>query len=96
MKINLFDAILRPSITEKVTKDQETLGKYAFEVHPQANKNQIRSSIEKIYNVHVLRVNTINRPGKWRRVRREAGKTASWKRAIVTLKKGEKIDITTQ
>ena len=94
MKIHIYDVIREPIITEKVAKDAETLGKYAFRVHPQANKKQIKSAIEKVFNVTVTKVNTANQMGKWRRVRFEPGKTAQTKKAIVTLKKGDKIDIT--
>jgi large subunit ribosomal protein L23 len=93
MKIHLYDIIQEPLITEKITAGQEKLHKYAFRVHPKANKKEIKSAVEKIFNVHVTRVNTLNNTGKWRRVRYQPGKTADWKKAIVTLKAGEKIDI---
>ncbi|HTL48134.1 MAG TPA: 50S ribosomal protein L23 [Verrucomicrobiae bacterium] len=95
MKTHLYDVIREPVITEKVAKESEKFGKYAFKVDPKANKKQIKSAVEKIFNVHVVKVNTLNYDGKWRRVRFQPGKTAAWKKAIVTLKKGEKIDITT-
>ena len=95
MKLHLYDVIRNPLITEKITRDSEKLRKYAFQVHRTANKKQIKSAVEKIFNVHVTRVNTMRNSGKWRRVRYQPGKTADWKKAIVTLKKGEKIDITT-
>ncbi len=94
MKLNVYDVIVEPLITEKVAAGTEKLGKYAFRVHPTSNKKQIKSAVEKIFNVHVTRVNTANMDGKWRRVRFQPGKTASWKKAVVTLKKGEKIDLT--
>ncbi len=94
MQIHLYDVIQEPIITEKAARSEEKLSKYAFKVHPSANKQQIKACIEKMFNVHVERVNTLNRKGKWRRVRVQAGKTAAWKKAVVTLKSGEKIDIT--
>ena len=94
MKLNLYDVIQEPLITEKIARESETLHKYAFKVHSKANKTQIKAAVEKIFNVHVLRVNAMNHSGKWRRVRYQPGQTADWKKAIVTLKKGEKIDIT--
>ncbi len=94
MKLHLYDVIQKPVITEKIAKQQEALGKYAFQVHPSANKKEIKSAVEKVFNVHVTRVNVINGSGKWRRIRFQPGKTADWKKAIVTLKAGEKIDIT--
>ncbi len=94
MKLNMYDVIQEPLITEKITRETEKLRKYAFRVHPKANKKDIKSAVEKIFSVHVTRVNTCNYNGKWRRVRFQPGMTADWKKAIVTLKAGEKIDIT--
>ncbi|MFZ5802319.1 MAG: 50S ribosomal protein L23 [Candidatus Omnitrophota bacterium] len=93
MKLAMHDVIREPSITEKMTKGQEAHSKFAFIVHPEANKKQIKEAVEKIFNVHVLKVNTMVVLGKWKRVRHQPGKVADWKRAVVTLKKGEKIDI---
>ena len=94
MKLHLYDIIQEPLITEKISRQTEKLRKYAFCVHPTANKKQIKSAVDKTFNVHVTAVNTINNAGKWRRVRHQPGKTADWKKAIVTIKAGEKIDIT--
>ena len=94
MKLHVYDVVLEPVITEKIAAQEEKQFKYAFKVHPDANKKQIKSSVEKLFNVHVLKVNTMNKLGKWRRVRFQPGKTANWKKAIVTVKAGEKIDIT--
>lgn len=94
MKLNLYDIVQEPLITEKITRESEKFGKYAFRVHPKANKKEIKSAVEKIFNVHVIQVNTLNNSGKWRRVRFQPGKTANWKKAVVTLKSGEKIDLT--
>lgn len=94
MKLNVYEIIQEPLITEKITRETEKSHKYAFRVHPKANKKQVKSAVEKIFNVHVTKVNTLNNTGKWRRVRFQPGKTADWKKAIVTVKSGEKIDIT--
>lgn len=94
MKLNLYDVIQEPLITEKIARETDKSNKYAFRVHPTANKKMIKSAVEKIFNVHVTKVNTTNNFGKWRRVRFQPGKTANWKKAIVTVKQGEKIDIT--
>ena len=94
MKLEMYEIIQEPLITEKITRESEKLGKYGFRVHSKANKKQIKSAVEKIFNVHVISVNTSNNLGKWRRVRYQPGKTADWKKAVVTLKTGEKIDIT--
>ena len=95
MKLGLYDVILEPCITEKIARETEKLGKYAFRVHSTANKKQIQWAVEKIYNVHVTKINTLNNQGKWRRVRSQPGRTSDWKKAVVTIKKGEKIDLTT-
>lgn len=93
MKLHLNDIVQEPLITEKITREAE-IGKYAFKVHTKANKKQVKSAVERIFNVHVEQVHVMHVSGKWRRVRFQPGKTANWKKAIVTLKKGEKIDIT--
>ena len=94
MKLSVYEILQEPLITEKITRETELMRKYAFRVHPDANKKQIKSAVEKVFNVHVTSVNTINNSGKWRRVRFQPGQTADWKKAIVTVKAGEKIDIT--
>ena len=94
MKLHMYDVILEPVITEKATREAERFGKYCFCVHRESNKKQIKSAVEKFYNVHVTKINTINYDGKQRRLRAQPGLTASWKKATVTLQKGEKIDFT--
>lgn len=69
--------------------------KYVFEVYKDANKAEIKKAIELVYKVKVKDVNTMIMSGKWRRVRFKPGKTPDWKKAIVTLRKGDKIDVTT-
>ncbi len=85
--------ILQPIVTEKSMGDAEGRGKYHFRVHPEANKIQIREAVEALFDVHVLSVNTMNVRGKSRRrsYRHRVGKTAQWKKAIVTLVPGERI-----
>ena len=94
MKLSIYQILQEPVITEKIARESEKFGKYAFRVHPDANKKQIKAAVEKIFNVHVTRVNSLNNSGKWRRVRHQPGQTSDWKKAIVTLKSGEKIGIT--
>ncbi len=94
MNLNVYDVIVEPLITEKFSKASQSANQYGFRVHSKANKKEIKSAVEKVFSVHVEKVNTINVSGKWRRVRYVQGQTASWKKAIVTLKKGEKIDLT--
>jgi large subunit ribosomal protein L23 len=84
--------IVRPLITEKNT-NLMILNKYSFEVLREANKPQIKYAVESIFNVTVTKVHTMNVRGKKRRRGREFGYTRSWKKAIVTLAPGERIDI---
>ena len=88
--------ILKPLITEKMTKQGETLNSYGFVVTGSANKLEIKQAVEKTYNVKVTRVNTINCRGKnksrYTRTGLLVGRTVHRKKAIVTLAKGEKID----
>ena len=93
MSIHIFDVIREPWITEKGTK-LGPQGKYFFNVHPAATKPQIKKAVEETFNVKVLNVNTMNVSGKWKRVRTQPGKTSNWKKAIVTLKPGQKIELT--
>jgi len=86
------DIVIRPIISEKMEYLQEAQRKYAFKVHPGANKIQIRNAIETIYKVAVTDVNVMNRMGKKRRVRYTEGRRSSWKRAVVTLKEGDTIE----
>ncbi len=90
---NSFDIIKNLLRTEKGTAG-EPLGKYLFEVSFGANKIQIKQAVEAIYKVKVKAVNTLIAEGKLRRVRQELGKTPSWKKAVVTLKEGQKIEVT--
>ena len=81
------DIILAPVVSEKSYSLIDD-GKYTFEVDPRSNKTEIKLAIEKIFNVKVASVNTLNRNGKTRRTRFGAGKRKDTKRAIVTLKSG--------
>lgn len=87
---DLIDTIV---LTEKATLLSEKLNQYVFRVAPRANKIQIKQAVEKLFGKKVVAVNTANYAGKARRQRRpDAGRTAHWKKAIVTLKEGEKIE----
>ena len=90
---NYRDIIIAPVITEKSAKTAENGNKIIFRVRNDANKVQIKQAIEKIWNVKVLRVNTINVKPKYKRVGRYAGTTSRYKKAIVTLAEGSKIEI---
>ena len=91
MKLHLYDVLIEPMVTEKSSAKRE-VGKYAFRVHMKANKNSIKEAVEKIFNVHVTKINTSISLGKWKRVRFKPGLTAEWKKATVTVKEGEKIE----
>ena len=89
-----FDIIQTASLTEKSSLLSEKLNKYVFRVAPRANKVQIKAAIEKLFNKKVVAVNTCNYAGKKKRERTaNFGRKAHWKKAIVTLKEGEKIDL---
>jgi large subunit ribosomal protein L23 len=88
------DIIQTASLTEKSTLLSEKLNKYVFRVSPRANKIQIKNAIEKLFQKKVLHVNTCNYAGKKKRERRaDYGRKPHWKKAIVTLKEGEKIEL---
>ncbi|MCM8773874.1 MAG: 50S ribosomal protein L23 [Candidatus Omnitrophica bacterium] len=89
-----YSLIKLPLITEKSAK-MGVFNKYIFVVDRKANKIEIKKAIEAIYNVNVREVNIINMKGKSKRIRwGQEGKTSSWRKAIVTLKKGEEIKLT--
>lgn len=82
------------ALSEKVSKGIETNNRYCVQVDRSANKLEIRKAVEELFKVHVVKVNTLNRRGKRKRERtRTYGRTSASKRAIVTLKEGDKIDI---
>ena len=100
MNSNL-NIIISPILSEKSSKMMETLNKYVFKVCVTANKLQIKNEIEKRFKVETLKVSTMNFNGKRKNttirsgghVLRTSGKRSSWKKAIVTLKEGQKIDL---
>jgi large subunit ribosomal protein L23 len=84
--------IRRPMITEKSTRQKEEGRQYVFEVDRDANKIEIQSAVEHLFKVKVLQVRTSNVLGKVKRLGRKYGKRPDWKKAIVTLKEGDRID----
>ena len=91
---DVYDHIQSVLLTEKATLLSEKLNKYVFRVRPSANKIQIKRAIEVIFKKKVVDVNTANYAGKKKRERRaDFGRRPNWKKAIVTLKEGEKLDI---
>jgi large subunit ribosomal protein L23 len=87
-----YEVLRRPLITEKNAALQMQ-GKYAFEVAQEASKEQVKQAIEKAFKVTVTKVNVINKPGKGQRIRGRIVMNPSWKKAVVTLKPGDKIEI---
>lgn len=88
--MNLYEVLRRPLITEKSTA-QQTAGKYVFEVAREANKEQIKLAVEKAFNVKVTAVNVMTTPGKRRRAGRRELVGSPMKKAVVTLRPGDKI-----
>lgn len=84
--------IRRPLVTEKGTQLRELQQQYLFEVDHRASKHQIKGAVEKLFNVHVEDVKTLNVRGKIKRVGASIGRRSNWKKAYVTLKQGEKIE----
>ena len=91
--MNEYSVLIRPVITEQSMHFANTRNSYAFEVHPKANKVQIREAVEKIYNVKVVDVRTANIKGKPRRRGRHFGLTKNWKKAFVVLHEEYHIDL---
>lgn len=87
--------LLGPRVSEKSAKQTES-GKYVFNVIKAANKVEIKKAVEKAYKVNVTQVNILNTKGKVRNTGRMSGKTSGFKKAIVTLKKGQKIEGATE
>lgn len=86
------EIIIKPVVTEK-SVDLMQENKYCFRVAKDANKIEIKNAIEEIFKVTVVNVNTINVHGKMKRMGRTQGKTASWKKAVVTLREGDSIEV---
>lgn len=90
---DMHDIILAPVVSEKSYDLIENNNMYTFEVDPRSNKEEIRDAIQGIFDVHVLRVNTMNRKGKTKRTGYKLGKRRDVKRAVVTLAAGDSIDL---
>ncbi len=93
--MNAFEIIKTVRLTEKGTRQSEKYNQYTVVADPRANKTQIRQAVQELFKVKVTGVNTLNVRGKARRKRTaQAGTTPGWKKAIVTLKDGDKIVLT--
>ena len=93
-KINYLDSIIQPIITEKATSLSEQ-NKVTFKVRDDASKKSIKKNIEKIFKVNVIRINTVNKKSKTKLVRNKIANKKGYKKAIITLKKGQSIDLAT-
>ena len=93
-KMNLYDCILNPVVTEKATNLSE-MNKVVFKVNSSANKRSVKKSIEKIFKVNVVKINIINKQRRFKTAKGKKVKIQGYKKAIVTLKKGQNIDLTT-
>ena len=91
--LDLRGILRRPTITEKSTASIERLNAYVFQVDPSANKLQIKKAVEELFNVKVVKVNTRRRHGKAKRMGMIVGATQSVKEAVVTLRRGDKIEV---
>ncbi len=91
--MNRHDLIVRPLLTEKSTSLRETQNKFCFVVRTDANRKEVKKAVEETLNVKVDKVHILNVGGKEKRLNRFVGKRPDWKKAIVTLKKGEKLEL---
>jgi large subunit ribosomal protein L23 len=91
MNLTIEEVVKRPLITEKAERNREASRSFAFEVHRDATKIQVKQAVEKLFSVHVLAVRTAIARGKNKRVGKNAGRRPNWKKAFVTLKDGETI-----
>ncbi len=94
MKVHLYDKIIAPHITEKSTNLSDQ-NKIIFKVPQKANKKNLKKNIEKIFKVNVIKINIINKKSKTKLTRGRKVKVSGFKKAIVTIKKGQNIDLTT-
>ena len=92
MMMEEYKIIRKPIVTEKSTDLKDDANQVVLEVHPSANKSEIRKAVEKLFKVTVLAVQTQNRQGKRKRLGRSSGRRRSWKKAIVRLKEGDRVD----
>ena len=89
---DVYSIIKKPCLTEKGSTLQELNNQVVMKVDPRANKIEIKEAVEKLFNVKVSKVRTLNMTGKQKRVGRTIGRTSDWKKAVVTLAEGHSID----
>lgn len=93
MKVDSHRILIRPLLTEKITSLREATNTVGFVVHPDANRIQVRLAVEALLKVKVDKVNIMNVRGKVKRLGRFSGRRSDWKKALVTLKQGEKLEM---
>lgn len=93
MSLNVHAVLVQPLLTEKITGLREKTNTVGFIVHPHANRVQIKQAVEALLKVKVEKVNVMNVRGKVKRLGRFSGKRSDWKKAFVTLKEGEKLEM---
>lgn len=93
MKVGTHAVLVQPLLTEKITALREKTNTVGFIVHANANRVQIKQAVEALLKVKVEKVNVLNVPGKVKRLGRFSGRRSDWKKAFVTLKKGEKLEM---
>ena len=93
MKLDLHAVLVQPLLTEKITGLREATNTVGFIVHPDANRLQVKQAVESLLKVKVKKVNVLNVEGKTKRLGRFSGKRSDWKKAFVTLKEGEKLEL---
>lgn len=91
--MNAQQIVQKPLVTERSMELRDDENKYAFRVHPRATKPEIRKAIEELFSVHVVSVTTMNVLGKTKRMGRYVGRRPAWKKAIVKVAEGQKIEI---
>ncbi len=93
MKVGMHWVLVQPLLTEKITGLRERTNTVGFVVHPEANRVQVKQAVEALLKVKVEKVNLMNVRGKMKRLGRFAGRRSDWKKAFVTLKEGEKLEM---
>jgi len=91
LQLEPYQVIVRPLVTEKGVHQSEKLNAYAFQIHNQATKGDVKKAVEQLWNVRVVEVRTQTRKGKPRRSRLQMGRTADWKKAVVQLHEEDRI-----
>ncbi|HBA61786.1 MAG TPA: 50S ribosomal protein L23 [Elusimicrobia bacterium] len=92
--MNFTEVLISPILSEKSVTLKDTQNRYSFRVNPHANKTEIKKAVEALFKVKVEAVRTANMPGKLHKVGRHEGYRSDWKKAMVTVKAGQKIDVT--